>query len=628
MVDAVLRRLSSEDAPGPHWREPALWMLLGAGAAVGAVLLVALVAMSVPAVALVVVAIGLIAIVAVGLGLATVGQASHRRADSLSRTWRAIGDALPTPCCVVDANGRAHYANAGFEALCPDCDHAPLAALCARAGAAGAGLAELAAAGRGGAVELAIPGRGEAPEWLRAAAHPLLDKPGHVLWTFEPITAAREQQEAVLGARDRLRDAVDQVPVGLYAVAADGRFEVLNRVLAEWLGTTPETALAQALRLADVVAVPPAGAAAGNPLGPGGDGGPVVLRALDGTCFDAAVTQSVVGAGPELRAAGIVRRVAPAVAVANEAVPPRATDGRHARAFEAAPMGIVLLDGRGRVVESNGAWRALVAVGSENPAGRPLSAFIAEDEADRLAAWLARVATGRGATTPLDVTLRAASADANPRIATAFPGRSVAAAGEGGDGDPGLDGLVLHFLETTEQKTLEANFTQGQKMQAVGLLAGGVAHDFNNLLTAMIGFCDLLLLRHSPGDQSFADVMQIKQNAARAANLVRHLLAFSRQQTLQPKVLNITDVLAELSNLLRRLIGAKIELEMAHGRNLDLVRVDQGQLEQVIINLAVNARDAMAGTAEGGQLTIARATLRSRRPSVATPKTCRPATMS
>jgi two-component system, cell cycle sensor histidine kinase and response regulator CckA len=132
-------------------------------------------------------------------------------------------------------------------------------------------------------------------------------------------------------------------------------------------------------------------------------------------------------------------------------------------------------------------------------------------------------------------------------------------------------------------------------------LAGGVAHDFNNLLTAMIGFCDLLLLRFRPGDPSFADIMQIKQNANRAANLVRQLLAFSRQQTLQPRVLSITDVLAELSHLLHRLIGENIELKVVHGRDLGLVKVDQGQLEQVIINLAVNARDAMPG---GGTLTI------------------------
>ena len=111
-------------------------------------------------------------------------------------------------------------------------------------------------------------------------------------------------------------------------------------------------------------------------------------------------------------------------------------------------------------------------------------------------------------------------------------------------------GLTLHFIDVTEQKNLEIQFAQSQKMQAVGQLAGGVAHDFNNLLTAMIGFCDLLLLRSPPGDPSFADIMQIKQNANRAANLVRQLLAFSRQQTLQPRVLNITDVLVELRHLI------------------------------------------------------------------------------
>ena len=138
-------------------------------------------------------------------------------------------------------------------------------------------------------------------------------------------------------------------------------------------------------------------------------------------------------------------------------------------------------------------------------------------------------------------------------------------------------------------------------MQAIGQLAGGIAHDFNNLLTAMIGFSDLLLLRHRPGDQSFADIMQIKQNANRAANLVRQLLAFSRQQTLQPRILNVTDILHELSHLLRRLIGERIELRIKHGRELGEVKADQGQLEQVIINLAVNARDAIQ---DDGTVTI------------------------
>jgi two-component system cell cycle sensor histidine kinase/response regulator CckA len=162
-------------------------------------------------------------------------------------------------------------------------------------------------------------------------------------------------------------------------------------------------------------------------------------------------------------------------------------------------------------------------------------------------------------------------------------------------------GLMLYFIDATDQKHLQAQFAQSQKMQAIGQLAGGVAHDFNNLLTAMIGFCDLLLQRHKPGDQSFNDIMQIKQNGNRAANLVRQLLAFSRQQTLQPVVLNLVDVLSELSNLLRRLIGAQIKLETNYSRDTGLVKVDQGQLEQVIINLVVNARDAMP---QGGTVSV------------------------
>lgn len=161
--------------------------------------------------------------------------------------------------------------------------------------------------------------------------------------------------------------------------------------------------------------------------------------------------------------------------------------------------------------------------------------------------------------------------------------------------------LIAHLIDTTEQKNLELRFVHSQKMQAVGQLAGGIAHDFNNLLTAMIGFCDLLLLRHPAGDQSFADLMQIKQNTNRAANLVRQLLAFSRKQTLQPEILDITTVLAELSSLVRRLIGENIDLKVQHGQDLWLVKVDQGQLDQVMINLAVNARDAMNGV---GSLTI------------------------
>jgi two-component system cell cycle sensor histidine kinase/response regulator CckA len=152
-----------------------------------------------------------------------------------------------------------------------------------------------------------------------------------------------------------------------------------------------------------------------------------------------------------------------------------------------------------------------------------------------------------------------------------------------------------------DSRRFEAQLAQTLRLKAVGQLAGGIAHDFNNLLTVMIGFCDLLLLRHPPGDSSFSDIMQVRQNAERAANLVRQLLAYSGRQTLQPRVVALADVLAELAPLLRRLVGRHVELRLEQGSNLDPVLVDPGQLEQVITNLAVNARDAMPA---GGSLTI------------------------
>jgi two-component system cell cycle sensor histidine kinase/response regulator CckA len=165
----------------------------------------------------------------------------------------------------------------------------------------------------------------------------------------------------------------------------------------------------------------------------------------------------------------------------------------------------------------------------------------------------------------------------------------------------GGNNILLQFIDTSEQKKLEQQFIQAQKTQAVGQLAGGIAHDFNNLLTAIIGFCDLLLQRVMPNDPSFTDLMQIKQNANRATNLVKQLLAFSRRQTLQPRRISVVEVLSDLSALLRRLIGSQIRFRVTIAKDLWPVKVDTGQFEQVIINLTVNACDAMP---DGGDLTI------------------------
>ncbi len=172
------------------------------------------------------------------------------------------------------------------------------------------------------------------------------------------------------------------------------------------------------------------------------------------------------------------------------------------------------------------------------------------------------------------------------------------------DGQPSL---LAVLSDATELKTLEAQFVQSQKMQAVGQLAGGVAHDFNNLLTAINGHCDLLLMRHDVADVEHGDLMQIRQNANRAAALVRQLLAFSRKQTLRPTVINLQDTLSELTHLLNRLLTDKVTLRISHGPDLWPVRVDERQIEQVIMNLVVNARDAMP---RGGEVRITTRNLR------------------
>ncbi|HEU0156739.1 MAG TPA: ATP-binding protein, partial [Stellaceae bacterium] len=256
--------------------------------------------------------------------------------------------------------------------------------------------------------------------------------------------------------------------------------------------------------------------------------------------------------------------------------------------FERAPIGIALIDRFGVIERVNDAAGELFVSGPGDLIGRDLAGLLRAEDREVFARALDAVMAGPAEREPVEVRID----PPHERSLVLY----LSPLGESAAGS-----LALHFIDVTGQKSLEAQFVQSQKMQAVGQLAGGVAHDFNNLLTAMIGFCDLLLLRSPPGDPAFGDIMQIKQNANRAGNLVRQLLAFSRQQPLQPRVLDITDVLVELSHMLRRLIGENIELDVVHARNLGLAKVDQGQLEQVVINLAVNARDAMP---QGGRLTI------------------------
>ncbi|MDE2182294.1 MAG: response regulator [Alphaproteobacteria bacterium] len=252
--------------------------------------------------------------------------------------------------------------------------------------------------------------------------------------------------------------------------------------------------------------------------------------------------------------------------------------------YRNAPMGVAVADAAGKLVDANAAFRAFFSL-SGVLSGRDMADLVDPEDRERVNVLLASVRQGGSAAS---VELHAAGED--ERMAELFANPM------GGDGQ-----VVLYLLDVSEQKALEVKFAQSQKMQAVGQLAGGVAHDFNNLLTVIIGNSEFLLMRHQAGDPSFKEINEIHQNALRAANLVGQLLAFSRKQTLQPRVLVVREVLGELALMLRRLLREGIELRLDHGSGLWPVNADEAQLSNAIINLVVNARDAMP---EGGTVTL------------------------
>ncbi|WP_081856303.1 ATP-binding protein [Thioclava dalianensis] len=253
--------------------------------------------------------------------------------------------------------------------------------------------------------------------------------------------------------------------------------------------------------------------------------------------------------------------------------------------FEILPIALMKLDTQGRVAAVNRAARGLMGKTTE---GAHLSDLL-EGLGRPVSDWVADALDGRADRRP--EVLRARRGDKEVflqvTLARIF--------------EEGRAGLLAVLSDATQLKTLEAQFVQSQKMQAIGQLAGGVAHDFNNLLTAIAGHCDLLMLRHDKGDPDFADLDQISQNTNRAASLVGQLLAFSRKQTLKPQMIDLRDTVSEMTHLLNRLVGEKVSLTLSHDPELRPIRADKRQLEQVLMNLVVNARDAMPG---GGEITI------------------------
>ncbi|MDP1585596.1 MAG: response regulator [Bradyrhizobium sp.] len=431
----------------------------------------------------------------------------------------------------------------------------------------------------------------EGARWLRMRVRPLGDSRRDArltVWSIADVTRERERQENVFQELQHAIDYLDHAPAGFFSVDAAGDIIYLNATLATWLDHDLAQVGAGSLKLTDIVAGEGAAlltinAAPGEVLTEVLDldlktrsGKPVPVRLFHKVAFGA---DGAVGASRTL----VLNR-----ARDDGTDPQRAAEVRFMRFFQNTPMAIATVDRTGRIARSNARFAS--AFEGLIKDDRSILATVAERDRPALEAAIRKAAEGQGDIAPVEAALEGPG----ERWANYF----VSAVE---DDDSDREAAIVYALETTAQRTLENRVYQQQKMESVGQLAGGIAHDFNNVLSAIMMATDFLLNAHKPTDPSFQDIIQIKQNANRAAALVRQLLAFSRKQTLRPQVLDLGESLSDLGMLLKRLIGEKVTLEVVHGRDLWPVKVDISQFEQVVVNLAVNARDAMP---DGGKLTV------------------------
>jgi two-component system cell cycle sensor histidine kinase/response regulator CckA len=279
--------------------------------------------------------------------------------------------------------------------------------------------------------------------------------------------------------------------------------------------------------------------------------------------------------------------------------------------FDQAPIGIVIADAEGRILLANEAAQALAGRTDDRVGpGVPVTElFHAEDRA-KVEAELSRMAAGLGGRASVELRLAERQAEGGMAL-----GCSVAMVAFTPIVEPGgaVSGAVIRMADITRHRVIETQLAQTQKMQAVGQLAGGIAHDFNNLLTAIIAATDLCLARSDVSEPLQADLLHIRRSAERGAALVKQLLAFSRRQTLQPRVIRLADAIEDIAALLRRLLGQRVTLDLDLELPSHMIRVDPVQFDQVIVNLALNARDAMP---QGGRLTIRTGNITLYRPLV------------
>ncbi len=514
---------------------------------------------------------------------------------------KAVIDGATDGILVTDESGRVIYANSAYRTLVETADPADVRPI-ERVFIGDPGVSELvyrllkaAREGRRAQEEVRLGAhRGEEGRWLRIRVRPLGESKRELrmaVWSLADVTRELERHENVFQELQHAIDYLDHAPAGFFSADAAGNIVYLNATLANWLDHDLAQVGSGGLKLDDIVAGEGAALLTNLTVAPGEvktETFDIDLKTRSGRTLPVRLFHKLAFGADGVPGSSRTLVLNRARDDGND--PQRAAEVRFMRFFQNTPMAIATVDKDGRIADSNARFARLFHSEFKADAGSILAA-VTERERGLLEAAIRKAAEGQGEIAPVD----AALAGTEERFARFF----VTAIEEQHDADQ--ETAIVYALETTKQRTLENQVKQQQKMETIGQLAGAIAHDFNNLLNAIMLATDFLLNAHRATDPSFKDIMEIKRNTNRAASLVRQLLAFSRKQTMRPQVLDLGEALSDLTVLLQRLIGENITLDVPQVRDLWPVKADVGQFEQVIVNLAVNARDAMP---LGGKLTL------------------------
>lgn len=435
-----------------------------------------------------------------------------------------------------------------------------------------------------------------AEEWLKVSVKPIylnkadifedefslkkIRKETYIFWTVENITAYKNMEQVYQDEMSSLHNFLDFLPVGLYNCDGDGKIEYINDTFAGYLQIDKNDAVGKSVD--SFVAYKPeqlhnnTGIFNGN----------IIFKTAVGNA-EAFVRQQNVRENSELKTRGVVIWNLPndndLKNKLNELL------DKFEWLFSTAPVGIIFADKQQKIIELNQQVEDIFEKSASEIKHKKICDYFKDEAKAKIKTAIAEYAQSKENSYDFEATLAFTKEEKNIQIHLSPMTRHYS--NKNGE----IDGVIMYLTDTTNKRNLEMQVAQAQKMQAFGQLAGGVAHDFNNLLTAVIGYCDLLIQRHGVGDPSFSDLTQLKQNATRAAYVARQLLTISRKQPLNPKLLDVTEAFTEIDHLLSRLIGEQVRFQISFASDLGYIRVDPVQFSQVMLNLAINAKDAMNG---------------------------------